>query len=118
MANPWRNTEREILQTLKKLKHATAQEIADDLQLNKKWILQKLRYLRLHRRVYVSDWKHVSLSGDLCHVYSLVQTDEDVDAVKPKPLTPTQRTTRSRAKRKTLEDPRWTLLFPANHAML
>lgn len=81
----YRQVELEILRALKILNHATAHKIADYLGYKThRWVAQKLKLLKNAKRIYISDWQKVHLTGPHREVYSL-RLDEEEDEPRPKP---------------------------------
>lgn len=92
MANPWRHTEREVFQAIKKLGCASAHMIAAHMGLKAhKWVARKIIILREAKKIYVSDYKRHHKTGPAREYYSIVKSPEDVDVPKPKPLTNAQK---------------------------
>jgi hypothetical protein len=85
---------------LQKINYGSAQDIASALNLSKPWVAEVIKELRQANKLYITDWKHTARTGDLTQVYALVESQEDVDVPKPKPLTSTQKTTLYRRRRR------------------
>lgn len=83
MANPWRQTELDVIRALKKLKAATAHQIGKEINLTHKWVAVKLRILYAAKRIYISDYSRVSSLGPPREVYSLREEGNEVDVSKP-----------------------------------
>lgn len=81
----YRQVELEILRALKILNQATAHKIADYLEYKThRWIAHKLKFLKNAKRIYISDWQKVHLTGPHREVYSLRLADEE-DEPRPAP---------------------------------
>lgn len=107
MPNRNRQTELEVIQALQSKRFLTSKEIGKILGLSHKWVEDKLRILKSADRIYIADWKHTAVSGDLCRVYALKKGPEDVDVPKPPPLSNTQKSQRYRESRKLLRKTPW-----------
>lgn len=94
-----RHTELEVIQTLKKEGLGSSRSIGEILNLSPKWVEDKLRLLYAAGRIYISEWKKFGRVGDYRVYYSLKETGDEVDEPKPKPLTPTQKTTNYRRRK-------------------
>lgn len=88
-----RHTELEVIQALRKLGSGTSKDIAVILNIDRRGVAGKIALLKKANRVYITDWIKRATAGDYAQVYSLVETAEDIDVPRPKPLTPTQRST-------------------------
>lgn len=86
-----RHTELEVIQALRKLGSGTSKDIAVILNIDRRGVSAKIALLKKANRVYITDWVKRAAAGDYAEVYALVETPEDTDTPKPKPLTPTQR---------------------------
>lgn len=105
MPNRWRQTEREVIDTLLRLKHASTKEIAEVLGLSHKWVEDKIRILREAKRIYIADWKKFTVAGDYRIIWAL---GNEPDMPKPKPRTHRERQ-RDWRRRRRLKEQQWHL---------
>lgn len=104
MANPWRQTEREVYQALKSLSAASSHKLGAHLNLSHKWIEDKLRILRDAGKIYISDYERRASTGPQRNVYSIKVTGDEKDEYKPRAKTSVQKTQDYRTKLKALRE--------------
>lgn len=104
MPNRNRNTEREVIDVLIRLKRASTKRIASELNLSHKWIEDKIRVLKDAERIYIIDWEKHAVAGDYRKVWAL---GNEPDEPKPPPRSNTQKSTDYRKRKRAKELNSW-----------